>query len=563
MKVTAKLRWLPHLGLQARLLGAFLVVAVLPLLAFFVVQQQQLQQHLHEHAESHVEQLALAQQRRLAHEFRRLSDQLDLIASRTQMRISLAEYLDRGDPAALALVERILGDAAAPADNILSIGVRTPDGRVIALDDGRAPSAARGNMRTDEGSWIPAEQPEAPGPGMRLLARDGGEVVARLERELRLGTRPLGWLYVLSDTRDLGAILRDYQDADAGGQTLLLLEKRGGGPMILEPAGGESTELRISGIRLDPAVEAALLQGPGPAEAKIVAGTKGGLYTLRALPVPGINVVIAVAREEFRHFDTGQARALGLNLVALLLLALVVAMFMAARIARPLRHVSEAARRLRSGDSSVRVPEEGWGELGQLTHAFNVTAEELARQARDLEEEMRRSRRAQRELADMAGTDHLTGLMNRRRLMEVLAAHFDPSNPGRGQGALLYLDLDRFKPVNDLFGHEAGDETLRVVAERLAGLVRANDPLARLGGDEFAIFIREPLPVEEVYALAERITDALSRPISVCGQTVEVGCSVGVAIVEPGSSREELLYRADRDMYRVKAARSAAQEESR
>ncbi|NHA13632.1 GGDEF domain-containing protein [Thioalkalivibrio sp. XN279] len=563
MKVTAKPRWLPQLGLQARLLVAFLVVAVLPLLAFFLVQQQQLEHHLRTRAESHVEQLALAQQRRLAHEFRRLSDQLDLIASRTQMRISLAEYLDSGDLAALALVERILGDAAAPAENILSIGIRAPDGRRIALDESRTPSAAPGKAGMGKADWIPAATPGASRSGMHLLAPDGVQVVARLEAELLLGPRRLGSLFVLSDTRDLGAILQDYQDADAGGQTLLVLEKPGAGRMILAPAHGESTGLRVSEVRLDAAVEAKLWRGAVSPQAEIVAWNNGELFAMRELPVPGIKVVIAVAREEFRRFGAGQARALVLNLVVLLLLALVVAMFMAARIAKPLRHLSEATRKLRGGDSSVRVPEGGWGELGQLARTFNVTAAELARQAQDLEEEMSRSRNAQRELADMAGTDHLTGLMNRRRLMEILIGHFDPSNPRREQGALLYLDLDRFKPVNDLFGHDAGDETLRVVAHRLTGLVRANDPLARLGGDEFAIFIREPLPVDEVHELAERITQALSRPISVCGRTIEIGCSVGVAMIKPGDSHEELLYRADHDMYRVKAMRSAAKEESR
>ena len=530
--------WALHLGLQARLLLAFLVVAILPLLALYLVQQQQLEHQVNAYAESRMSQLATVQQRRVAREFRRLADQLDLIASRTQMRLSIREHLDTADPAALALLERILRDAMASAPNIRGIWISRPDGAPLTAVQA-----------------IASEAPAPDAPRLDLWLRDDGQVFVWLSTELRIGEQDLGSLHLLSDTSDIGSILVDYNDAQQGGRTLLVTELGGKGRTVL--AAGEADGASLHAVRHEqaPGVAAAIGQVAGRGGDDGLVQDAGHLYAVELMPGELGWVVVTTDRETLRQIGQGQVRALGLNLSVLVLLALVVAFFMAARIARPLRHLSEATRRLRDGDDTVRIPESGWGEFAQLARSFNRTAEELSRQSRALEAEVDRSRAAQRELADMAGTDHLTGLMNRRRFMEVLSGHLDTGSPEERQGALLYIDLDRFKPVNDQYGHDAGDETLRVVAERLRGLVRGGDAVARLGGDEFAVLIRERLPDGELDALSGRITHALSQPVSVRGCRVQVGCSVGFASIGPDTGQEELLSLADREMYRVKLAR--------
>ncbi len=154
----------------------------------------------------------------------------------------------------------------------------------------------------------------------------------------------------------------------------------------------------------------------------------------------------------------------------------------------------------------------------------------------------------------MALHDALTGLANRILFEERLRQAIDGLNRHRGSMAVLGIDLDRFKAVNDTHGHGAGDELIRIMAHRLLSICRAHETVARLGGDEFAIVVSDIDPIGAA-ALAERLVKALSDPVDLaCGQ-VFVGGSVGVAMidaVEAHISSEEAARRADVAMYRAK-----------
>jgi diguanylate cyclase (GGDEF)-like protein/PAS domain S-box-containing protein len=156
---------------------------------------------------------------------------------------------------------------------------------------------------------------------------------------------------------------------------------------------------------------------------------------------------------------------------------------------------------------------------------------------------------ARSRLEHLASHDVLTDLPNRsllsRRLSDLLAA--------RRPLTLLYVDLDRFKPVNDLFGHGTGDEVLRRVADRLRATVSPSDVVARVGGDEFvvlAVGVTEPAAAT---LLATRIRDRLREPYLLPTGEVVIGASVGAAIATPGVTAETLLHAADDAMYQAKS----------
>lgn len=161
------------------------------------------------------------------------------------------------------------------------------------------------------------------------------------------------------------------------------------------------------------------------------------------------------------------------------------------------------------------------------------------------------------ELEHMAFHDPLTGVPNRRLLRDRCEqALARAARRGEGTVALLYLDLDGFKPINDRLGHEAGDEALREVARRLVATVRRTDTVARMGGDEFAILMDELGDGAPDSALArERIEEALTEPFEIRGSTVRLAATIGVVLAEPDERFEDLLARADRAMYAEKAAR--------
>jgi diguanylate cyclase (GGDEF)-like protein len=154
-------------------------------------------------------------------------------------------------------------------------------------------------------------------------------------------------------------------------------------------------------------------------------------------------------------------------------------------------------------------------------------------------------------LRDAAYRDALTGLGNRRSFFEALEAQV---NAGE-QPAVLYIDLDGFKAVNDSLGHLAGDAVLRVAARRLASVMRPTDELARLGGDEFAVLCGSDVSRDQVTAIANRLVEQLNRPLSVGdGQSVDCGASVGIAVgLPPGTLADTIIGHADRALYQAKA----------
>lgn len=152
-----------------------------------------------------------------------------------------------------------------------------------------------------------------------------------------------------------------------------------------------------------------------------------------------------------------------------------------------------------------------------------------------------------------AGHDLLTGLPNRARFLETLEHEIAEIGGGRGEFAVLYVDLDRFKPVNDVLGHAAGDDLLVTVGKRLSSSLRGNDLLARHGGDEFTILISDYEDRPTVERIVERLQASVCEPVTVMGEQVTVGASVGVVYVDdPASNADEILQAADIAMYRAK-----------
>jgi diguanylate cyclase len=160
---------------------------------------------------------------------------------------------------------------------------------------------------------------------------------------------------------------------------------------------------------------------------------------------------------------------------------------------------------------------------------------------------------AEAKIAALALMDPLTGLPNRRTLDDRLAQACALATRRKKSIALLFIDLDGFKPVNDRFGHDAGDAVLVEVAKRLSAAVRQSDTVARTGGDEFVVMLIDAEPRVAIEAKAASLIEAVSRPITLATGKVAVGASIGVALCpEHGKSPNELTRNADAAMYAAK-----------
>lgn len=158
-------------------------------------------------------------------------------------------------------------------------------------------------------------------------------------------------------------------------------------------------------------------------------------------------------------------------------------------------------------------------------------------------------------LEAMAHYDALTGLPNRALFFDRLAQAISQSRRSQGRFALMFVDLDGFKAVNDTFGHDTGDAVLKAVSEHLLECVRESDTVARMGGDEFTLILRNLHAAQDAAAIAEKILAALAPPLHLLGHECRIGASIGIVMYpEHGTSAEELLGQADNAMYAVKKA---------
>jgi diguanylate cyclase (GGDEF)-like protein/PAS domain S-box-containing protein len=166
------------------------------------------------------------------------------------------------------------------------------------------------------------------------------------------------------------------------------------------------------------------------------------------------------------------------------------------------------------------------------------------------------SHRREQALSLEALTDSLTGLLNRRGITEVLMAQAERWRNGDGEGALLFLDLDKFKQINDTLGHDVGDELLKAFAERIRGVVRASDQVARLGGDEFVIVISAREAEEVAKRVAQTLLERVRQPAKIGDRELSISTSIGIAIIPSGGSAThlEMLKEADMALYEAKAA---------
>jgi diguanylate cyclase (GGDEF)-like protein len=157
------------------------------------------------------------------------------------------------------------------------------------------------------------------------------------------------------------------------------------------------------------------------------------------------------------------------------------------------------------------------------------------------------------ELTRQAFHDALTGLPNRSHLLDRAERAIEEAGTGGQRMALLLLDLNGFKQVNDTSGHHVGDALLHAVGRRLVGTLRADDLVARLGGDEFAILLTRDPDLQRAEAIAERLHERLRDPYDIEGRRVEVGASIGVALFpDHADDIASLMRGADAAMYRAK-----------
>ena len=236
--------------------------------------------------------------------------------------------------------------------------------------------------------------------------------------------------------------------------------------------------------------------------------------------------------------------------LALSFVCIVLAALLARAVTRPINSMTRAVERFADGELATGLPLDRRDEIGVLARCFHRMCRQIQQQIAELN--CRRE-----EMESLARHDPLTGLANRRLLVEHAEHAFASARRDNERLAVLFIDLDRFKPINDNLGHAVGDLLLKAVAERIRGVIRESDTPARIGGDEFVVLLEMIQDDVDAQTVAEKIRVALNQPFEIVGHGEEhriaVSACIGIAFYpEDGTDMIELSRHADEAMYRAK-----------
>ena len=236
--------------------------------------------------------------------------------------------------------------------------------------------------------------------------------------------------------------------------------------------------------------------------------------------------------------------------LALGFVCIVLAALLARAVTRPINSMTRAVERFADGELATGLPLDRRDEIGVLARCFHRMCKQIQQQIAELN--CRRE-----EMESLARHDPLTGLANRRLLVEHAEHAFASARRDNERLAVLFIDLDRFKPINDNLGHAVGDLLLKAVAERIRGVIRESDTPARIGGDEFVVLLEMIQDDVDAQTVAEKIRVALNQPFEIVGHGEEhriaVSACIGIAFYpEDGTDMIELSRHADEAMYRAK-----------
>lgn len=370
------------------------------------------------------------------------------------------------------------------------------------------------------------------------------------------GPEPLGLVVI---NVDLGSLFEQLAADLPAGVRLLLTNRLG--DFLVHPDAAQAFAFDRG--------QRALVQEQIPATRELFEGIGGQVVTTARLdPRHGGEVVAAFVKQRLPAPHRDRFYVLGLTqpLSAVLaesdavgqatlrivlvfsLLSVLLAVLLARAVTRPVSQIVQAVHRFAERQERAPLPLKRGDEIGVLARSVDDMQRQIVAHLASLESK-------QAELDRLASHDSLTSLPNRRVFLDRIELALARSRRSGMPVALLFVDLDHFKEINDRLGHAAGDEVLKAVASRLRGAVRAADTVARMGGDEFLVLLDGLTDDAAVGQIAQKLIDALAPPVAYGDVQLPIEASIGISrSPQDGDSVGELIAAADQAMYRAKAA---------
>lgn len=544
------------MSIRHKLLLSLLVVAFTTLALSTAVYFSHMQRTINEQVINQLNAVANLQHHRL----RELTDynlqRLNLISSRTQMRIILARYPQQQDPGDREMLNRILSDARKESEGIEELLLIGLDGQVVASASHRY----GGESFIDHPAFLFGKSAATP---LVILSGENSDIpLLYFSAPLMLEGRMVGVIAMQLDGAVFDVLLEDYSGMGESGEVLMGLATDGGGVLIFTPLRFKAGRLRFDAdsplavpMRNALRHHEMLFNGAPDYRGETV------IATTRYLERLGIGIVVKVDHREVMKPLYRLKQFMATIVVGMLILVLIASYLLSRLFSRPVIDIANVATRISKGDLSCRVEPLRQDELGILGQSINNMADNLIEANARLEQKVRDKTvelvTANRELERIARLDGLTGIANRRCFDERFRDEWRRSLRESLPLSLIMIDIDFFKRVNDLLGHDAGDICLRQIADLLCcSIKRPGDLVARFGGEEFVIILQNT-PLEQAAELARRIGQQvieleITHPDSPISPYVTVSQGVACRTPHQGEERESLLKAADSALYEAK-----------
>jgi len=249
----------------------------------------------------------------------------------------------------------------------------------------------------------------------------------------------------------------------------------------------------------------------------------------------------------------------GMIIFVFILLLMIINVIFVNMVRAPLNRIGEKARQISQNHENLgeQIQAPIFKEMKELTEAFNAMSTALGKQVDELETRVRERtaelEAAKEKIQEMAEHDSLTGLPNRRLLNRQFENAVGPVRDNSDRIALLMIDLDNYKEINNSFGHLVGDEVLQKVGQRFKEVLREGDLISRWGGDEFVILLYDIFRKEDIEVVLDKLFSAFKAPLTAGDREFTVQMSVGIAIYpQDGTNMEQMMQHADTALYQAK-----------
>ena len=504
----------------------------------------------------HLEAMANVQHERVEEVITHSHEMLRLISSRTQLRISFNAYQRSGDPAAFAMVETIMKDALEGSRYIDDLFIMGSDGRVVGCVSG----SWKGKSLAEEGIFRAGKE----GRAVALAHANGDHraPVILFSAPLLLEGKCIGVIAMQVNMDYFNTLLIDYVGLGRSGEVLMATETPSKKLLFFTPLRFSSAPVVVdSHTPYAVPMKNALLQREMLFEDALDYRGERVFAVTRYIEGVGIGIVVKIDRSELLAARRDMNFFILYSLIVMVVIAGIVSVLLARMITQPVIDLMHSAMAISKREFGKREQEPGHDELEELAKALNLVDGRLieanATLEKRLEEKTRDLRIANEKLEKMVRIDGLTGIANRRMFDDHLHEEWQRCMRAQMPLALIMIDIDFFKAVNDTMGHQKGDAYLQAIAHILKESVhRAGDLAARYGGEEFVV-VMENTSAVFAESLAEMIRKkviarGLEHPASEVAPYITVSAGVAAHVPELEEEASLLIKAADSALYRAK-----------